>query len=82
MTNVLTSKPIQVETGEGGRWPHLRVPREQAEEISRLMTANGIWNEPDFFSVSIEGKPHMKTVWFSRYQDVAAIQAILDEYEA
>ena len=81
MTDVLTSKPIQIRTGEFGRWPYFIASREQALEISQLMTDNGIWNEPDFFSSSSDGGPFTKVVWFSRDQDVAAIQAVLDGLE-
>ena len=81
MTDILTSKPIQIRTGEFGHWPYLCAPRDQAEKISHLMTSKEIFNDLSPVTFSQDGKPYVRFLWFGRDADAAALQAILDEHE-
>lgn len=77
MIDSSTKKPVDVSTG-GDAGPYIMIPVQQVEDIRVLLDAHNIpyWVDED--AISVDGKPAITVVNFSRGVDRAAVQDILD----
>jgi hypothetical protein len=80
MTDKVTQKPLQVtrDSPEGQGGGYIVVPRDQLEEVQRLLDDHNIayWVSPD--SVSWDHGPYLSIINLSFRVDPAKVQTILD----
>ncbi len=77
MTDATSQKPLTIYVGKGG-YAHLIVPATQLEQVMALFAANEVlcWADEDLLSV--DDRPEVGFISFSRKADLAFAQRLLD----
>ena len=77
MIDSTTKQPIQVRTEDPLR-PYLVVPDSQLDQVSALLTSNGVRFRVDHLRIAFNGKPPVAYIWISRGTDPDRVQTVLD----
>jgi hypothetical protein len=80
MINSITNEPIQVEKIPGA-WPYVRVPLDQLDQVKKLLDNAGFRYSVDKYALSSDGEPYTVDVSFEHRAEVAALQAVFDNYQ-
>ncbi len=80
MINSITNEPIQVDKIPGA-WPYVRVPLDQLDQIKKLLDHAGFRYSVDKYALSSDGEPYTVDVSFDHRAEVAALQAVFDDYQ-
>ena len=80
MINSLTNEPIRVSKYPGA-WPYVRVPLDQLDQVKKLLDQAGFRYYVHMHAVSIDGGPYTMDVSFEHRAEVAALQAVFDNYQ-
>jgi hypothetical protein len=77
MIDSTTKEPIRVRTEDPLR-PYLVVPDSQLDQVSAVLTSNGVRFSIDNLRFSFSGRPPVAYVKIARGTDPNQIQALLD----
>jgi hypothetical protein len=77
MTDTTTQKPLRV-ADVGTRWPYIRLPLAQLEQVKRLLDSHGVRYMVEENAYSYDNGPFYIRIDIRREEDAAAVQAILD----
>jgi len=80
MINSITNEPIRVEKYPGA-WPYVRVPLDQLDQAKKLLDHAGFRYSVDVYALSSDGEPYTVDVSFEHRAEVAALQAVFDDYQ-
>jgi len=78
MIDTATQKPIRVASG-GASGPYLRVPKEQLDQVRKLLQANDIPHWVDHYAISVDGRPPVVVINLGKKTDPHRVQALLDD---
>jgi hypothetical protein len=81
MIDSITKEPIRVRKYYGA-WPYIRLPLDQLDEVKKVLDRAGFRYAVNKYAVSKDGDPYSVGVHFDHRAEVAAIQGVLDSYEA
>jgi hypothetical protein len=79
MINSITNEPIRVDKYPGA-WPYARVPLDQLDQVKKLLDHAGFRYSVDKYALSSDGEPYTVDVSFEHRAEVAALQAVFDDY--
>jgi hypothetical protein len=77
MTDSTTKTPIRV-SNDVSTGPYIMLPKDQLDEVRRLLETNQIPFWVDHQAVSIDGKPAVVVINIGRRTNPQQVQAILD----
>jgi hypothetical protein len=81
MIDALTKEPIRLSKYRGA-WPYIRFPLEQLDEVKKVLDRARFRYVVNKYAVSSDGDPYTVGVHFDHRAEVAAIQGVLDDYQA
>jgi hypothetical protein len=77
MINTMNRKRLHVST-HGGARSYMILPLTQLDQVTALLTANGVPFEVGEEVLSVDGKPEVAWIYFEKGGDSAFIQNLLD----
>ena len=77
MVDASTHKPIRVSV-DPASGPYIRLPRDQLEQVRKLLTDNNVSHWASHHAISVDDGPFIAVIYLGRKTDPGHVQGLLD----